>query len=207
VEVRYDYAWGGFDDSDLVRPVEEPRNPVGMGIARDVAALTHQLAPMIEDPAHPIESVRTRPAPAGLGAIGRHWEPRRRFLGTYDTAWLEEHAPLLPPDFDDRANLCASPGLTAVPPLRGGEDVALLNLTPRGGSVSFRLPKLRVTATLQLEGRDPATLVPHLDTVLIDTLSVPEPTDVVVELVWRAAFPGPRRMKEARMTVTEQEVA
>ncbi len=204
VELRYDHAWGGLDVSDPKRPVEEPRNPIGMGIAGDPAVLTHQPAPMIEDPANLIASARTRPPPAGLGAIGRHWEPRRRFLGTYDAAWLEQRAPLLPLDHDDRANLCASPGLTAVPPLGGGEDVALLNLTPGGGTVSFRLPRLRVRVTLHAPGREPETLAPYVDTVLIDTLRVPEHSEVIVELVWRAAFRPPRRMKDAKLVVTEE---
>src|SRR5436853_602306 len=51
VEVRYDHAFGGLDVSDPQKPVEEPRNPVGTGIARDLSVLTHQPAPMIEDPA------------------------------------------------------------------------------------------------------------------------------------------------------------
>src|SRR4051812_45981696 len=116
-EVRYDFAWGGFDGTDLMNPVEEARNPVGMGIARDPATLPQNPGPVTEDPANLIASVRTRPPPAGLGAIGRHWQPRRSLLGTYDAAWLEQRAPLLPLDHDDRSNLCASPGLTAVPPL------------------------------------------------------------------------------------------
>jgi len=207
VEVRYDHAWGGLDVSDPEKAVEEARNPVGMGVARDLSTLTHKPAPMIEDPANLIASVRTRPPPAGLGAIGRHWEPRRSFLGTYDAAWLKERAPLLPLDHDDRANLCASPGLTATPPLLGGEDVALLNLTPGGGTVTFRLPRFRVTTTLHAKGREPETRVPYLDTVLIDTIRVPETTDVVVELVWRAAFRPPRRMKDARLVVTAEEIA
>jgi len=207
VELRYDYAWGGLDVSEPDNPVEEPRNPVGMGVVRDHEMLTHQPAPMIEDPGHLITSVRTRPPPAGLGAIGRHWAPRRSFLGTYDDAWLKERAPLLPLDQDDRANLCATPGLTATPPLLGGEDVALLNLTPGGGSFSFRLPRCRVTATLHAKGREPQTLVPYLDTVLIDTIRVPDSSDVIVELVWRAAFRPPRRMKDARLVVTGEEIA
>ncbi len=207
VEVRYDHAWGGFDASDPQTPVEEPRNPVGVGIARDLSTLTHRPGPMIEDPGSLIASVRTRPPPAGLGAIGRHWAPRREFLGTYDAAWLEQRAPLLPLDHDDRSNLCASPGLTATPPLLGGEAVALLNLTPGGGTVSFKLPRIRITVTLHVKGREPETLTPYLDTVLIDTVGVPDTTDVVVEMVWRAAFRPPRRMKDARLVVTEEELA
>lgn len=206
-EVRYDYAWGGIDVSDPEDPLEEPRNPSGMGIARHASSLTHKPAPMIEDPLHPIHSVRTHPPPAGLGAIGRHWEPRRSFLGTYDAAWLAERAPLLPQDHDDRANLCASPGLTAVPPLLGGEAAALLNLTPGGGTISFHLPEIRIKASLSARDRETQTLRPYLDTVLIDALEVPENVDAVVELVWRAAFLPPRRMKDARIVVTEEEVA
>ena len=212
IELRYDFAWGGIDLTDLMNPVEEARNPVGMGVALDASALTHKAAPFIEDPLHPITSVRTKPPPAGLGAIGRHWEPRRKLLGTYDAAWLEERAPLLPLDFDERANLCASPGLTSIPPLVGGEDVALLNLIPGGGAASFKLPKIRVTTTLKVKDKPPVTLTPYLDTALIDTVGIAalqekEAIDVVVELVWRGVFVPPRRMKDAEVVVTEEEIA
>jgi len=203
VEVRYDHAWGGCDATDLAKVVEEPRNPVGIGVARDAATLTHQPAPSIEDPAQLIGSIRTKPAPAGLGAIGRHWEPRRQYLGTYDEAWLTERAPLLPQDHDDRANFAATPGLTASPPLAGGEDVALVNLTRGGGSVSFKLPKIRVRVRFDAKGREPAVVTPYVDTVILDTLHAKDPTDVVVELVWRAPFPAPRRMKDASFTISE----
>ncbi|MGK3992004.1 DUF2169 family type VI secretion system accessory protein [Sorangium sp. So ce1024] len=202
IEVRYDYAWGGLDQSDPSSPVEEPRNPVGMGIARDPAALTHKPAPFIEDPTDLIGSLSTRPAPAGLGAIGRHWEPRRRYLGTYDAAWRRQRAPLLPLDHDDRTNLCASPGLIGTPALRGGEDVALLNLTPGGGTAVFRLPRTGVEVAMRARGRAPEVLSPDLDTVLIDALA---PSGVVVELVWRASFQPPRRMKDVEIVVTERE--
>jgi hypothetical protein len=84
---------------------------------------------------------------------------------------------------------------------------ALLNLTPGGGSVSFKLPRLRIAVTLRAKGREPETLIPYLDTVLIDTVGVPDTTDVVVEMVWRAVFRPPRRMKDARLVVTEEELA
>ncbi len=206
VEVRYDNAWGGLDTTDPASAVEEPRNPVGVGVARDPATLTHQPGPMIEDPANLIASIKTRPAPAGLGAIGRHWEPRRRFLGTYDAAWLAQRAPLLPLDHDDRANLCASPGLTATPPLAGGEAVSLSCLTP-GGKAAFRLPKIRIGVKLHTKLRDPESVTAPLDTVLIDALRFPEESELLVELVWRASFKPPRRMKDARIVVTETEAA
>jgi hypothetical protein len=207
IEVRYDYAWGGLDATDPLRIIEEPRNPVGMGVVRDLSLLTHKAAPFIEDLEVPLRSINTRPPPAGLGTIGRSWVPRRGYFGTYDKAWFDERAPLLPRDQDERANLCASPGLVAVPPLRGNEDVALLNLTPGGGTLSFRLPNIRVEVCLKVHGRTPEVLVPYLDTVIIDTLAPPEKTQVVVELVWRAVFRAPRRMKDADITIVEKEAA
>src|SRR5207247_1819827 len=82
----------------------EPRNPAGTGVARKSATLIHQPAPRIEDPRELISSEKTRPAPAGVGALGRHWEPRRKYVGTTDKLWLEERMPLLPHDFDERSN-------------------------------------------------------------------------------------------------------
>jgi hypothetical protein len=204
-ELRYDHAWGGYDDSDPDHPVEEPRNPVGTGFVRDPDALTHTPAPSIEDPAEPITSWRTRPAPAGVGAIARHWEPRRRYLGTYDAAWLESRAPLLPADADDRGNLCATPDLVAATPLLGAEEVVLSNLVPGGGATRFALPGVGVEIDVRVKGREPEVVRPYLDTVLVDTLVVPRrpPT---VELVWRAHVKAPRRMKDARILVREREI-
>ena len=95
IDLKYDYAWGGKDDKDPAALLEEPRNPVGMGLTRRPEALTGKPAPHIEDPAHPIRSARTAPPPAGVGVVGRHWEPRRRYIGTYDRTWQELRAPLL----------------------------------------------------------------------------------------------------------------
>lgn len=201
IDLRYDYAWGGRDDSDPAKLVEEPRNPVGMGVTRDPAALTHRPAPNIEDPAIPIRSVRTAPPPAGIGVVGRSWEPRRRYAGTYDAAWQELRAPLLPDDFDDRYNLCASPGLIAVPPLAGGEPVRLLNLMPGGGALTFELPRVKIEIELRVKDREPAVFTPHLDTVLVDTYAPSDQKPPAVELVWRASVKAPRKLKDARILV------
>lgn len=204
IEMRYDYAWGGVDASDPERFVEEARNPVGMGVAADADALTHKPAPSLEDPASPMLTARTRPPPAGIGAIGRHWEPRRRYLGTYDARWLEDRAPLPPLDFDDRANLCATPDLVATPPLVGGEEVALLNLVPGGGATSFTLPLLSVEIEFRVKERPPATMRPHLDTVIIDLLPAAAGRPITLEYVWRASVKAPRRMKDAEVIVRER---
>jgi hypothetical protein len=204
LELRYEHAWGGFDESDPAKPVEEARNPIGKGVARDPSALTHQPAPQLDDPAFPLEHARTRPPPAGVGAIGRHWEPRRHYAGTYDRAWREHRAPLLPDDFDDRYNLCASPGLVAQPPLLGGEPVALLNLVPGGGATAFALPRIAITIEFRVKDREPYVARPHLDTVLLDLLEAGPAQPAVIEMVWRAYVKAPRRLSDARVTVREE---
>ena len=181
IDMRYDHAWGGRDDEDPAAFLEEPRNPVGMGVTRKPAGLTHKEAPSIEDPSFPIRSVRTAPPPAGVGPIGRGWEPRRRYAGTYDDAWRDHRAPLLPEDFDERFNLCASPGLVATPPLAGGEPVRLLNLTPGGGALSFDLPRVALEIEIRVKGREPAVRRPYPDTVLIDTYAAGPDKPVAIE--------------------------
>jgi hypothetical protein len=203
VELRYELAWGGSDATEPEALVEEPRNPVGRGVVRDASRLTHQPAPQLEDPAEPIDSAGGRHTPAGLAAIGRHWEPRRRLWGSYDARWLTDRAPLLPDDFDERANQCASPGLVAQPALRGDEPVALHNLLPGGGAQTFRLPGLGVELCFEVGGRAPETVRPHLDTVLLDALAVPR-APLTIELVWRASVRAPRRLKDARITLSSR---
>ena len=207
IELRYDFAWGGSDASDPLQFVEDPRNPVGRGVVRDHSALTHQPAPNIEDPAHLISSVRTKPPPAGVGPIGRHWMPRRQFVGTYDDKWLDERAPLTPLDQDDRVNLCASPDLSTAFPLRGDEEVRLLNLVRGGGATHFVLPNVGVELTFKHKDRAPEVIVPHLDTILIDTFDEEPGEPLAVELVWRASVKAPRRAKDCIVVVHEREMA
>lgn len=219
LDVRYDFAFGGFDDANPEKIAEDARNPVGRGVLCDLAALEGSAAPQLEDPLDPVKTASSRPRPAGLGAIGRSFEPRRSRWGTHDAKWLEERAPLPPPDFDDRANLAATPELIAVPPLSGGEEGALTNLTPGGGSLGFVLPRIRLALTFRVPGREPETTRPYLDTVVLDTLGPiehrqlaaadpdfppPPPGPLTVELVWRAYVTAPRRLSDATVIVREE---
>jgi hypothetical protein len=203
IEMRYDYAWGGFDDSDKAKPVEEARNPVGMGCVRDPSALNDKPAPQIDDPAAPLKNWKSHPPPMGIGPIGRHWVPRRGYAGTYDEHWQENRCPLPPTDFDDRFNQCASPGLIASPPLLGGEEVKLLNLIPGGGPTVFSLPRVAIEVEFQAKDREPEAFRPHLDTVLIDLMGFVPDQPVAIELVWRAHVKAPRYVHEARVVVRE----
>jgi hypothetical protein len=198
--LKWEYAYGGFDDSDEAKgPLEEPRNPVGCGVARNAASLIHKPGPRIEDPRDLIASERTRPAPAGVGALGRHWEPRRKYVGTVDEAWVKERMPLLPTDFDERYNQLATPELITPEYLRGGELVQLVNVS-EDGPMKFELPRLAfyVGARLENETREYRTA---LDTVLL------QPQARTVELTWRTAIPVPNPARKLRaIHVHEKEI-
>ncbi len=179
----WENAYGGRDDSDPRKPLEEPRNPVGRGVARDPATLVHQPGPAIEDPRAPIASTRS-PTPVGVAAIGRSWEPRRRYTGTYDETWKRTRMPLPPVDQDPRFEQAAPPDQIAPAYLRGGEPVGLHNLCADGPLV-FELPRL----AFFVGSRHQRQVVEHR--TAMDTL-VLLPNERAFEMAWRAAVPVPR---------------
>lgn len=204
-EMRYDYAFGGFDDSDPDKLLEEPKNPVGSGMVRDGNALSLKTAPCIEEVEVLLTSFRTRPTPAGICAIGRSYEPRRKYAGTYDKLWMETRAPLPPEDFDDRFNNCATPGMTLGSPLQGGEEVALMGLVPGGGPLKLTVPRVPLEITFQIKDREPFVVRPHIDTFLIDLLEPSKDKPLAFEMVWRANVRPPRKMKDMKVIVRERK--
>lgn len=123
VPLRWELAFGGRDEVEPGVFVEEPRNPVGRGIAAEPEKLDGTPGPQIEAVEAPVRSIEDAPVPAGVGAVGRHWEPRRTHMGTYDAAWLDGRAPLVPRDEDPRHALFAAPGLHAGTAFAGGEAI------------------------------------------------------------------------------------
>lgn len=196
--LRWEYAYGGMDTSNPKKLAHEPRNPVGRGVVADPDTLLHQPGPQIEDPADLIRGVRSRPTPAGVGAIGPGFEPRLRYAGTHDDHWQTERMPLPPLDFDERHNQVAAPGLICPSYLRGGERVSLVGVCEEG-PLQCDLPKLAFhvgsrTADGAQEHR------PVLDTVLL------EPNTRQFEMTWRALVPVPKRARELEsVTVYEKE--
>src|SRR4051812_40305446 len=126
--LTYERAFGGEDAVRSDKAQKEPRNPVGTGFvgAGGKERIEHLPLPNVEDPANLIGSPGDKPAPVGMGFLGRHWSPRASLVGTYDERWREGRAPLLPLDFDERFYNGAPEGLVARPYLRGGEPVRLL---------------------------------------------------------------------------------
>lgn len=196
--LRWEYAYGGMDTSNPKRPAHEPRNPLGRGVAADPDTLKHQPGPQIEDPDDLISSPRSRPAPAGVGAIGPQFEPRLRYAGTYDDAWQKERMPLPPRDFDERHNQVAAPGLICPAHLRGGEPVELVGLCEEGPA-RFELPRMVFHVGSRTPRGSPEHR-PELDTVLL------QPDERAFELTWRATVPVPKRARELEaITVFEKE--
>jgi hypothetical protein len=181
--ITYDRAWGGIDRLDPADelPAAYPANPVGTGWAR---TRNQRFIPGLALPStQAIGENVTSPfgdyAPMSFGPKGRGWPGRIEFGGTYDQNWIDNVFPFLPADFDDRYYQMSPPDQQTDPP-RGGEEVILVNLTPRGKE-NFRLPATALPITL-FKGRDPAletTL--HPDTVLFD------PENRRFSLVWRVS--------------------
>jgi hypothetical protein len=200
VPLRWEYAFGGMDMSDLKKPAMEPRNPFGRGMACDSSTLIHQPAPQIEDPRDPVQNHRSRPTPAGVAPIPPHVLPRIKYAGTYDDRWQKERMPLPPLDFDERHNQIAPPELIAPSYFRGGETVQLVNLCA-DGPLQFHLPKKFFGVAARADSTGRQEYRPVLDTVLL------QPNERAFELTWRVAVPEVRPEGKLRaVDVYEKEL-
>lgn len=170
--VVYERAYGGYDrsETDPRRHFLDSRNPVGRGAVAEASRRAGQLLPNFEYPD------AAGAGPAGFGAIDGHWSPRRERGGTYDEAWQRTRRPLLPLDWDPSSLQCAPVDQRPATPLRGGEPVELVNLTP-SGMLRFDLPSVDLVFRTYLDGRT----IDHagqLSTVIL------EPDVPRVILVW-----------------------
>ncbi|MET0348972.1 MAG: DUF2169 domain-containing protein [Rhizobacter sp.] len=180
-------AYGGLDITDPAKPLEDPRNPVGSGVAHQVDRLLGTPAPRIETPDEPVVSAGAGTPPAGCAAIGRHFEPRRQSAGTHDAEWLKSVYPARPADYREEHEHFAAPGFVFDTPLRGGERVRAAGVHA-AGTLDFLLPKWLVLVEAHLDGQWMAQR-PHLDTVVLDTDAM------VLEMVWRGLYRCPAKMR------------
>lgn len=176
--IVYEWAFGGADrsHSDPRKHRIDMRNPVGKGFAPSMDTLNEQPAHSIEYPG----ANAAKAGPAGFGPIASFWSPRVERAGTYDATWEKTKKPLLPEDYDDRFALCSPDDQRSARPLRGGELVGIVNLTPQG-SLRFELPKLRPTFRTRFGSRSEEH-PPLLSVVHIAT----EPMKVA--LVWQTSL-------------------
>jgi hypothetical protein len=197
--ITYERAFGGWDmtDPDVAKQRLYRKNPVGRGFATKEHHLDGHALPNVEHPSHLISSWRDRPAPGGFGAIASYWSPRLEWAGTYDERWMEDKFPLLPDDFDDRFHQCALPDQQVSGYLRGGEEVALENLT-ESGTLLFCLPKVYLTF-LTWFGKQKLEHRASLQTVVI------EPDVPQVILVWQTSLACHHLLDQLDTTIVREK--
>lgn len=190
--ITYDRAFGGIDDfhPDASKHAAYMANPVGKGYHRKLKATLIDGTPMpnTEAPDHPVKMPNRDYRPMAFGPLGRGWQPRIGYAGTYDQHWLDEVFPFLPEDFQD-AYYQAAPADQQIPYPRGGEPVQLLNLTPEGRT-AFRLPEMEVPVVFFRKGGDRHETQAVIDTVVL----LPEAG--LFTLSWRASLPLRRSIFE-----------
>lgn len=193
--VTYDRAFGGTDRTRESDGLTEtcPTNPVGQGYWRHAGQIDGQPLPNSEGSTEAIQSHDVLYAPWALSPIGRNWQPRLGYTGTYDRQWQENVAPLWPADFDERYFQSAPPD-QVMPWPRGGEDVLLENLSP-AGTIAFRLPALAMPVTfIPYKGRD-VTAQSNIDTLVF------EPDLGRFTMAWRCVQPLGRSLFDVRETI------
>jgi hypothetical protein len=197
--ISYNNAFGGVDRSnpDPAKHRWYLSNHAGVGFHSDTSAkaLDGKPLPNTEEAGHAVSKPGGNYRPMAFGPVGRSWQPRVKWAGTYDQKWLDETCPFLPKDFDDRYFQAAPEDQQTDYP-KGGEQVVLTNLTPQGRT-AFRLPeRLRLPVVFFLRDGTMKQVAAVVDILLL------EPDKKRFALVWRASLPLRRTIREiTKMTV------
>ncbi len=186
--ISYDNSFGGVDRSqeDPLKHRWYPTNHAGVGFHEylDAEFVDGKPLPNTEETGRKVIHPQGKYRPMAFGPIGRAWLPRPKYAGTYDQVWLDNQAPFWPDDFDYRY-FQAAPEDQQISYPRGGEEVVLTNLTPRGVT-RFRLPKIEMPVVLI-----PAEGDEYQAETVVDTLLI-EPDQQRFMLTWRTAVPMKR---------------
>jgi hypothetical protein len=190
----FERAFGGSDHTheDPKRQGTELRNPLGVGFHKnsDAKAIKGTPLPNLEDRRNPIRKWSDAPVPMGLGHLGRGWQPRIKFAGTYDDRWLKERFPFLPEDFDPQY-FQSAPADQQVQYLRGGEVIRCTNLS-QAGLFKVVVPR---QGDVQILFRFHSREVKHRPN--LDTLTI-EPDLRRILLVWRTMISLDGKMSALR---------
>jgi hypothetical protein len=190
----WDRAFGGGDLSNNARPHKngtETRNLVGVGfhLNSDRETILGKPLPNIERPEAPMRCWSDKPEPIGFGPIGRAWQPRVQFAGTYDQRWFEETRPFLPADFDEHYYQSA-PLDQQLDDLPTGAIFGCLNMSDTGRFVA-RVPPFSIPVRFMFDDNVRAF------TVTPDTL-VLEPGVGRIMVLGRTSVPLPRKVTALR---------
>jgi hypothetical protein len=202
VPLVYEKAFGGLHKVDESTTLYEARNPVGVGFAgkRSAGELAGLPLPNIEDPSELFQKPGQTPRPVGLGFVAPSWQPRLAFAGTYDAEWQKRRAPYLPKDFNPKYFQAAHEDLVAASPLRGGEPVELLGLSP-SGLLRFAVPRVEFDVEARLAGQ-PRQIEMKMETLVV------EPDENRLTLFWRGNLPCDKQalhMERVRFQVRRLE--
>lgn len=199
--ITYERAFGGTDHSHQNEKKwgTEMRNPVGTGylLNRQGKAVNHKPLPNIERIQQRIKSWSQKPEPIGLGAIGRSWQPRIAFAGTFDRVWRDEKFPFLPDDFNDLYYQSAPPD-QQFDHFTGNEKIVCTGMT-LNHRVQFIVPTLSVPIRYVFFDKT-ITRMPNLDTVLV------EPNESRAILTWRSRIPIGRKLNALREIFVGKEI-
>ena len=181
--ISYDHAFGGVDQchEDPAQHAAFMRNPAGRGFHKHLRNEWVEGTPLphTEETGVPVLIPDGAYRPMSFGVIGRHWEPRFKYAGTYDQHWIDEVFPFLPADFDELYYQSAP--LDQQLPRPPGEQVVVLdNLTP-AGQCAFVLPHFEAPIHVFPKDGDREDLLAPLDTLVI------EPDLERVTMTWRVA--------------------
>lgn len=190
--ISYNNAFGGVD-----KPSEDQKthqwyllNHAGVGYHPRTAAraLDGKAVPNTEELNNPISRPDGSYKPMAFGSLGRAWQQRVKWAGTYDKKWLDEKYPFLPDDFDERYFQAAPEDQQVDHPV-GGDQVELLNLTP-AGRTTFRLPVMSVPVEFFHRNGESKRLSGTVDTIML------EPDLNRFQMSWRCALPIRRNLRE-----------
>jgi hypothetical protein len=192
VPVSYDVAFGGVD-TESEDPAEHDAymtNPAGRGFRKQLknAWVDGKPLPLTEEPGQPVTWPAERYKPMAFGPVGRGWQQRACYAGTYDAQWLDEVFPFLPKDFDERYYQ-AAPLDQQIPIPRQALDVSLVNFTP-DGLRQFTLPYFEAPVTIVPKKGGREDYIANLDTVVF------EPDNNRFTMTWRVTRPLQRSMFE-----------
>jgi hypothetical protein len=199
--INYDLAFGGTNTRD-VDPAKHSAfmaNPSGRGFyPHMVKDWIHGMPlPNTEESGQPVNWMEGKFKPMSFGPLGRHWEPRRLFAGTYDQTWRDEVFPFLPADFDERHYQSAPIDQQIATP-SGEQRIRLTNLTP-DGMRSFVLPHFEAPVHFFAKRGGREDFNATLDTIVI------EPDEARLTMTWRATRPLKKNMFEVAQVLVGQK--
>lgn len=149
--LRWTNAFGGLG--------WEP-NPNGVGLEADETGRIP--VPPVQDPHNLLASPNDRPEPSGFNALSPFGPQRKRYLGTFNDAWLKSRWPHYPRDTDPEYFNTAPSDQRITGFFKGDEPLSILNMHPLKPEIGSVLPGVRARLFINrvVEGKESFTEIP-----------------------------------------------